>query len=512
MSKTNISFIYIFLLFLGSLSSFSLPPYNFIFVNFITYSLFLYLIILFKEKKLKMLNFFFLGFTFGYGYFVSSLYWVSHSLTFDKQLTFFIPFVILGLPILLAIFYGLAVFAIHSFIKKDYVFLLIFSISLSVFEYLRGILFTGFSWNLISYSWSFSLENIQILKFIGTYTFNFLSILIFSLYFNSLWPVKFKKILINSFFLFTILISNYLFGKIIIKKSEFNLHNDLKVKIVQPNIDIAKTWGIENEKRNLITLLNLSRANKDEKTLIVWPEGMIQQTNPKDLYKYKDYFNKNFSKNHLVIVGVTNPSILGNKINFYNSLVVLNNNADVVSVYNKIKLVPFGEFIPLENLLTKWGLKKITFGYSSFSSGNERKEIKIFNNLSFLPLLCYEIIYSGDLKRNSKDYNFIINISEDGWFGDSIGPYQHLAQAVFRAVEQGVPVVRSTNKGMSAYISPNGKIINSLELNKSGFIDLRLSFLKGKTLFSLLENYIFYFTILLSIIFVIAHKRLNKNG
>ncbi|MEY3824184.1 MAG: hypothetical protein RLZZ13_79, partial [Pseudomonadota bacterium] len=288
MSKTNISFIYIFLLLLGSLSSFSLPPYNFIFVNFITYSLFLYLIILFKEKKLKILNFFFLGFTFGYGYFVSSLYWVSHSLTFDKQLTFFIPFVILGLPILLAIFYGLAVFSIHSFIKKDYVFLLIFSISLSVFEYLRGILFTGFSWNLISYSWSFSLESIQILKFIGTYTFNFLSILIFSVYFNSLWPVKFKKILINSFFLFTILISNYLFGKIIIKNSEFNQFNDVKVKIVQPNIDIAKTWGIENEKRNLITLLNLSRANKDEKTLIVWPEGMIQQTNPKDLYKYKD--------------------------------------------------------------------------------------------------------------------------------------------------------------------------------------------------------------------------------
>ena len=512
MSKTNISFIYIFLLLLGSLSSFSLPPYNFTFVNFITYSLFLYLIILFKEKKLKILNFFFLGFTFGYGYFVSSLYWVSHSLTFDKQLTFFIPFVILGLPILLAIFYGLAVFAIHSFIKKDYVFLLIFSISLSVFEYLRGILFTGFSWNLISYSWSFSLESIQILKFIGTYTFNFLSILIFSVYFNSLWPIQFKKILINSFFLFIILISNYLFGKIIIKNAEFNQFDDFKVKIVQPNIDIAKTWGIENEKRNLITLLNLSRVNKDEKTLIVWPEGMIQQTNPKDLYKYKDYFNKNFSKNHLIIVGLTNPSVLGNKINFYNSLVVLNNNAEVVSVYNKIKLVPFGEFIPFENLLTKWGLKKITFGYSSFSSGAERKEIKIFNNLSFLPLLCYEIIYSGDLKRDSKDYNFIINISEDGWFGDSIGPYQHLTQAVFRAVEQGSPIVRSTNKGMSAYISSNGKIVNSLELNKSGFIDVKLSFLKEKTLFSLLENYIFYFTIFLSIIFVIALRKLNKNG
>ena len=147
MLKTNIFFFYIFFLlffflFLVSFSFFSFLSYNFIFLNFFIYSLFFYLIILFKEKKLKILNFFFLGFTFGYGYFASSLYWVSHSLTFDKQLTFFIPFVILGLPILLAIFYGLAVFFIHSFRKKDYVFLLIFSISLSFFEYLREILFT----------------------------------------------------------------------------------------------------------------------------------------------------------------------------------------------------------------------------------------------------------------------------------------------------------------------------------------------------------------------------------
>ena len=135
MSKKNIFFIYIFLLVLGSLSSFSLPPYNLIFINFITYSLFLYLIILFKEKKAKLSNFFFLGFTFGYGYFASSLYWVSHSLTFDKQLTFLMPIAILGLPVLLAIFYGFAVLVINSFIKRDYIFLLIFSISLSVFEY-----------------------------------------------------------------------------------------------------------------------------------------------------------------------------------------------------------------------------------------------------------------------------------------------------------------------------------------------------------------------------------------
>ena len=239
---------------------------------------------------------------------------------------------------------------------------------------------------------------------------------------------------------------------------------------------------------------------------------MIQQTRPQDLYKYKEYFNKNFSKNHFIIIGMSNPMTTNGKINYYNSLVLLNHNAEVVSIYNKIKLVPFGEFIPFEKLLSQLGLKKITFGYGSYASGKERKEIEVFKNLSFLPLLCYEIIYSGDLKLNSRDFNFIVNISEDGWFGNSIGPRQHLAQVIFRAIEQGVPIARSTNTGISAFVSPNGTIVNSLELNKEGIINAKLFFLKEKTLFSVLENYIFYFTIFLSIIFVITARKLKNNG
>jgi apolipoprotein N-acyltransferase len=512
MSKKNYFLAYLSLLILGALSSYSLPPYNLVFINFITYSLFLYLVVLFKEKKAKTSSFFFIGFAFGYGYFVSSLYWVAHSLTFDQQLTFLIPVAIFGLPILLALFYGFSILIIKSFIKNDFIFLIIFSISLSIFEFLRGSILTGFPWNLISYSWSFSLESIQILKFIGTYTFNFFSILIFSIYFNCLRPFEIKKFLIRSFVLIVLLGGNYSIGRFIIKSSDLSQFSDLKVKIVQPNISITDTWGVENEKKNLLRLISLSKVNKGEKTLIVWPEGMIQQTQPNQLNKYKEYFNKNFTKNHLIVVGMTNPEIHNGKIKYYNSLLLLNHNVEVVSVYNKVKLVPFGEFIPFEETLSKLGLKKITFGYSSFANGSDRKEVKVFDKLSFLPLLCYEIIYSGNLKLNSKNYNFIINISEDGWFGNSIGPYQHLNQAIFRSIEQGVPIVRSTNKGISAFISPIGNVINSIELNKSGSIDSKLSFLKDKTLFSLLENYIFYFTILISIIFVIAIRRLRNNG
>ena len=114
----------------------------------------------------------------------------------------------------------------------------------------------------------------------------------------------------------------------------------------------------------------------------------------------------------------------------------MDKNVNILAKYDKNKLVPFGEYLPFESLLSKFGLKKITQGYQSFSSSKERKVIKL-HNLGFLPLICYEVIYSGNINKNNEDFDFIINISEDGWFGDSVGPYQHYSHSIFRSIEEG---------------------------------------------------------------------------
>ena len=144
----------------------------------------------------------------------------------------------------------------------------------------------------------------------------------------------------------------------------------------------------------------------------------------------------------------------------------------MIKNYDKVNLVPFGEFLPFESLLNKIGLRTITNNFGSFTRGKQRKIVQLgndFQSFSFLPLICYEIIYSGQL---TQDFNFdyILNISEDGWFGTSIGPKQHLVHSIFRAIESGKYVIRSANNGMTVIINPLGEI-EKIEYEKDGFID-----------------------------------------
>ena len=227
---------------------------------------------------------------------------------------------------------------------------------------------------------------------------------------------------------------------------------------------------------------------------------------------YKDLFINKFSENHLIILGINNFVNSNSQQNkkYFNSLVVLNNKLEILFVYNKINLVPFGEFLPFENLLSKLGFKKITSGYNSFSAGNSRKIFNLgnnFNEKSILPLICYEIIYTGKIKTKNQPPDLLVNISEDAWFGQSIGPYQHFTKAVYRAIEEGVFIARSANKGVSAFIDPSGKILKSLNTGESGNISLDFPYFYKPTLFSNYGNKIFFLIIFLYIFLILIFKK-----
>ena len=148
------------------------------------------------------------------------------------------------------------------------------------------------------------------------------------------------------------------------------------------------------------------------------------------------------------------------------------------------------------------GFKKLTQGYQSFSADDERNLIKL-NNFNFIPLICYEIIYSGKINKSKKNYDFILNISEDGWFGNSIGPYQHFSHSIFRSIEEGKTVIRSSNNGISAFINPKGKVIDKILTTDKGFIELKSFKNSDKTIFSKFGNKIFFYflSIYISLIF-----------
>ena len=504
--KKLLSYVYIFSL--GILSSFSLPPYAFFWINFFTFSA---LFVFFIKQKLTLtkIDYFLNGWIFGFGYFISSLYWIVISLTFDQTFKLLIPIAFLLIPLFLGIFYGLATYFFYYFRKFSNISLVLtFSALFSILEFMRGNILSGFPWNLISFSFSEFLPLLQILSLIGTYSFNLLCLTLFIL--PSLFYLKKSKY--DMYFVVScglLLISGVAFGQLKLERSKDTSlkENNFIIKIISPKIGIERFYYTENEEEILQSLIKLSKPNNEVKTIFVWPEGVFNDTELKNLKKYRNIFREKFSKKHIIIFGINNS--VDEKT--FNSLAVVNNNLDLIAFYNKNNLVPFGEFLPFEIFLKNLGMKTITNFYNSYSSGEKRDVINLQNyefDISFLPLICYEIIYSGKLSKK-KNYDLIINISEDGWFGESIGPHQHFSHSIFRSIEEGKSIIRSTNNGTSALIDPYGQISKVSESTYEGAIEINQIKIAKKTFFSKYSNNIFFYFIFIyiSLIFFLKTNR-----
>jgi len=505
---------------LGAITILGFAPYNLTFINFFTFSILLFLISKVKKStqskyrnKKSNRYFFYLGCSFGFGFFLLGNYWITISLTHDEMFKGLIPFALILIPLFLSLFFGLAILLVGTFVEKDISFILFFSLVFSIFEFLRGNLFTGFPWNLISYTWSWSTEIVQILSLIGAYSLSLISITFFCIPF-----LFFKKefVLKNIFFVLfclIIFIGNYSYGKFKLNNSNYKFDKEINVKIISPNFSL-KDYNNQSEEFQIKRLIKISDPKKDKKTLFIWPEGIFYQSYLEDIKKYRNLFKDKFSENHLIILGINNFTSINNidDQKYFNSLAVLNYKLEILSLYNKINLVPFGEFLPFEKTLSKFGLKKITPGYSSFSSGDERMMINLgsqFNEKLILPLICYEIIYPAKIKKANQLPDLVVNISEDAWFGRSIGPHQHFTKAIYRSIEEGVFIARSANKGISAFINPNGKVLKSLNMGESGNIELNFPYFNQPTLFSNHGNKIFFLIILLYIFLTLIFKKLK---
>ena len=512
LKRNFLNSLYIF--FLGSISAYSLPPYNYFIINFITFSSLFIFLLKKKKENLNHLSFFKYGWFFGFGYFSFSLYWISIALTFDQSFKFLIPIAIILLPATLAIFYGLITLLFSIFFKKNIIVsFLTFSILFGMIEFIRGFIMTGFPWNLISFSFSSNIYFIQILSVIGTYSFNLICISIFTVpavYFFR----KSKKEIIVCFFFLLIFLGFFTFG--ILQSGKFNslesVKNNYIIRALSPNISLDRFSSQENEFKLINELIKLSNPEKKKPTIYLWPEGIIPESYLEDMDVYKELFSKNFGNNDLIIMGLKSREHLDGENLYFNSLAIFNNKLELIQKYNKVNLVPFGEFVPFENILSLIGFKTITNEYQSFSSGNTRNLLEIRNNklkLNLLPLICYEIIYSGRLSKN-KNFDFIINISEDGWFGNSIGPKQHFAHSIFRSIESGKYIIRSANNGITAIINPIGMAEKKVEFGLKGYIDFEVSKSIKPTFFSVYGNKIFILLILLYIFLIFSFKKLTN--
>jgi apolipoprotein N-acyltransferase len=512
--------VFLFPFILGSLTVFSFQPFNLNIINFLIIPA-LFLITTYVRKKSKntyrkkpyILNLFLVGYLFGVGFFLTGTYWISNSLTFDENFKFLIPIAIIGLPAFLGIFFGIGNLIVGPFLRNNFVSILLFASSFAFMDFIRAKIFTGFPWNLWAYTWSWTPEMLQSLSMLGLFSFNLFCIII---YCSPLLLIFNKKIYYSTFFLIGIIFfGNYIYGSSVLKKNNKYLEKELLLsdasiftKIISPGFDLKYDLSPEEVEKKIYKLIKYSSPEKKKKTLFVWPEGIFTGYNFEQIKQYKFLFEKAFSDKHLILFGIN--TVVEGEVNnqTFNSLVIINNKFEVVFKYDKIKLVPFGEFLPFENILSNIGLEKITEGSGSFSKG-KNANIFLLEKLKLLPLICYEIIFP-ELSQSQKQKNLIVNISEDAWFGKTLGPHQHFAKAIFRSIENNVFIIRAANKGYSAFIDNRGTIKKFLKPSEVGVIELNVPFIN-----SVQKKYkidlIFFVLLFTSIfIFIIFNKNEKK--
>ena len=306
------------------------------------------------------------------------------------------------------------------------------------------------------------------------------------------------------FVIFSIILSNYIYGNYEINKNNKiveNIINKKYVKIISPNFDLEYGLNTQEIEERLKNLIRYSDPDKNKETIFIWPEGVFSGYSYNEILAFKELISKNFSDKHYIIFGTNKLDQVSG--NFYNSMIVVNNSFEIVQSYYKRKLVPFGEFLPFEKILNNFGLKKITEGHGSFLKGKNDNNLLI-DKLNILPLICYEIIFSDLIRKADEDTNLIVNISEDGWFGKTIGPDQHFAKSIFRAVESNTFLLRSANKGMSAIIDNKGNIIKQLNSNEAGNIEYEVPLIKSNKI----KNDLIFFVVLITyLLFFLIYKK-----
>ncbi len=458
------------------------------------------LFLLFDKQKSSKKTFF-LGWSFGFGHFMVGFYWISISLFVDiSQFFWLLPFSISLIPAFLAIYIGLAVVFTNKISKrfklKKLERIILFAILWIFCEYLRATLFTGFPWNLLGYSLAFSTNISQIASITGIYGLSLLAILLYTLP-----AILFEKIKDNSahknstklnewlglklddnskknfyfilsFLLLIVGISTY--GQNRISQEKLTLVKNGNIRIIQPNIKQTYKWDPTYKQESFLKHIKMSlRDDNKNINYVILSESSIPYLIDSNSVELLEVLKLAIPENAFLISGGLRRGINKyGKNGYFNSIFTFNKKGEIVNFYDKRHLVPFGEYIPFQKYLPF--LSKITHGAEGFSSGNEAETIFVQKDFpSFKPLICYEIIFSNLIKSDIRP-DFLVNLTNDAWFGTSSGPYQHLTMSRIRAIEYGLPLVRVANTGISAFIDPYGRIIQEIPLNQEDVIDIKL--------------------------------------
>lgn len=464
----------ILLLIAGAAGALALPPVHLIPVLFAIIPLWLLLL----EKAPTAKRAFWMGWLFGFGYFIAGLYWIAAALFVDiARYWWVLPFAVAGLPFLMAFYWGLAAVAWHFLPWRGWPKILAFAVIFTLCEYLRGVLFTGFPWNYVGYVWTIFLPMLQSTALFGVVGLTFITILLSCLPYSYVTRQHghYRQRHLFSAVVLACVIGLVAWGCGRLSNPPSVMQKTPLIRIVQPNIAQEAKWSPEQQAKHRETLWRLSRTKEGglAPNMIVWPETAIALIDTLDVRVWQSELNAKLPFGGLLAAGTLEADLVGDdgEPSFFNRLTVFNRDGDPVATYSKSHLVPFGEYLPLQKY---WPVTPPAVTAGAFTAGHGPETLTINEFPSFSALVCYEVIFPDDVVDQKNRPSFLLNVTNDGWYGRTSGPYQHLAITQTRAVEQGLPMVRAANTGISAMIDGQGRLIATLGLGEEGRIETPL--------------------------------------
>lgn len=479
----------------GALSALAMAPFNAWPVLFVTFPVLVWLIDGAGPGWRGATSAACAGWWFGLGYFIAGLYWIGNALLVDADtFAWLLPLAILGLPALLALFIAAGCALARLIWTKDWSRLLSLAVALTVSEWLRGHILSGFPWNLFGYALAEPLALAQATSLIGIWGMTFLAIAIFAspaILIDD--RTRTKRPWLPLAISLLLLAASGGYGAWRLERHPTQFVSGVKLRLMQPNLQQDVKFNYSAKDAVIAKYMALSdratgpqTSGVRDATILIWPESAFPfflTREPAELAKIASFLPPQTT----LITGAVRAPDLSPAVRptrAYNSIYVINHDGDILSVYDKLHLVPFGEYLPFQSLLEKLGFQQITKVQGGFIPGARRRAMPIPGAPHMLPLICYEAAFSDAIVPPGERPGWIVNLTNDGWFGDSTGPYQHLQQARLRAIEEGLPIVRSANTGVSAVIDPVGRDVGHLALGQEAVLDSALPVALSPTVFS----------------------------
>lgn len=407
------------------------------------------------------------GYVFGFGFFCAGFYWIANALLVDVY-TFgwLYPIVLLATGAFFGLFF-VPPFMVWYYLKGGmWPQVLGFASTFVLCEYLRAFFLTGFPWNMVGSMFAFSDVLLQTASLVGTYGLSFLLLVITGAVYVFIKKHDQKAVFAAAGVLF--LMAGFGSWRLSVYHQ-----SDLpfKIRLVQPSIKQSLKWDESALEDNLRTYVKMSKKDGlNDVKAVFWGETATAFS-PEDGVYYQKLIKEAVPEGGYLMTGLVRLDEESGKL--YNSLAVINDKGQTVAFYDKNHLVPFGEYIPFRKYLPAW-IRPVANQIADLQKGEKFKVIDVVGVPPFGALICYEIIFPDEVINRKNKPKFIVVASNDGWYGQSFGPYQHFVAAKLRAIEEGISIVRSANNGISAVIDPFGGIRGKMKLDAVGVKDVLL--------------------------------------